>query len=103
MNDVVLRHITEHRSELIQISVKVGVIDQYLSIVGRLESAQRPKECRFSRAARAKYPDELAGFRYERHVLENQVSSRRPVKSGRNYFPDRDAKDAVPPEIGLRV
>ncbi len=63
MHDIVLRNVPKQRAKLIDVFVKIGLIDENLSVVRWSEAAQRIEQRRLSRPTGAENSNELAWFR----------------------------------------
>src|ERR1700731_1632354 len=95
MNDVILGNITEELSQLIEIRIKVGVVDQYSTSIRRSQPAQRIEQCRFSGTAWSGDPAELAGLNDQRGLLENQAGNGLGAKADRADFAGRLSLDPL--------
>src|ERR1700746_3847443 len=95
MNDVILGNITEELSQLIEIRIKISVVDQYSTSIRRPQSAQCIEQCRFSRTAWSEDPDELARFNDQRGILQNQAGTGLAAKAHRGHFAGRHSLDPL--------
>src|ERR1700736_2872284 len=95
VNDVILGNITEELSQLIEIRIKVGVVDQYSSSVRRSQPAQRIEQRRFPGTAWSEDPDELARLNDQRGILQNQAGTGLAAKAHRDHFAGRHSLDPL--------
>src|ERR1700732_5185124 len=95
MNDVILGNITEELSQLIEIRIKVGVVDQYSTSIRRSQPAQRIEQCRFSGTAWSEDPDELDRLTDQRALLQNQAGTGLAAKAHRDDFAGRHSLDPL--------
>ena len=70
MNNVILGYVSEKLSELVEVRIKIGVVDQNSPSVRGAQSAQGIKQCRFAGTTYAQDGNELALVNLEVYLAQ---------------------------------